>query len=224
VVSVGLLLGGWPLSAVTIDTVPSWDGTSYISSFGIPDTETYGQTVTVPLGLPVLRSFSFEMELPSTLAFRGEVYAWDGTKAAGANLFESGATSTDGSGVFELITFNTGGIALVPGGVYVLFASTSKDTDGHSGGGIWGVTQFTDTYTGGTSVYINNRIDTTPWTTTAWAGVPGDLAFQATFTSASGAPEPSTIPLLACALTGLIFAARHRPVRRTTKHRSQLKI
>ena len=219
--TVCLLLGGGPLSAVTIDTVALWDGSSFIESFGIPDTQTYGQTVTVPLGLPVLQSFSFEMQLPTTLAFRGEVYAWDGTRAAGPNLFESGVTSTTDGSVFQLITFNTGGVTLVPGGVYVLFASSSRDNSGHSGGGMWGVTQFDDTYAGGTAVYINNGSDTTPWTLEDWAGVPGDLAFQATFVSGSGVPEPSTTLLLASALIGLSVASRRRPVCRATKHRPQ---
>jgi hypothetical protein len=195
--------------------VASWDGSSFISSFGIPDTQTYGQTVTVPLGMPVLQSFAFEMQLPTALAFRGEVYAWDGTRAAGPNLFESGVTSTTDGGVFQLITFNTGGITLVPGGVYVLFASSSRDNSGHSGGGMWGVTQFDDAYAGGTSVYINNGSDTTQWMSEAWGGVPGDLAFQATFVSGSGVPEPSTTLPLASALIGLAVASRRRPAARS---------
>jgi hypothetical protein len=213
-----LLLGGGPLSAATIDTVAFWDGSSFIASFGIPDTQTYGQTVTVPLGLPVLQSFSFEMQLPTTLAFRGEVYAWDGTRAAGPNLFESGVTSTSDGSVFQLITFNTGGITLVPGDVYVLFASSSKDNSGHSGGGSWGVTQFDDTYAGGTSVYINNGSDTAQWTSMAWDAVPGDMAFQATFASGSGVPEPSTALLFASGLIALALATLRRRVCRATKH------
>ena len=215
--TVCLLLGGGPLSAVTIDTLASWDGSSFISSFGIPNTQTYGQTVTVPLGLPVLQSFSFELKLPATLAFRGEVYAWDGTKAAGPDLFESGVTSTADSSVFQLITFNTGGIPLVPEGVYVLFASTSKENSGHSGGGIWGVTQFDDTYAGGTTVYINNGSDTTKWTSKDWATLPGDLAFQATFASGSGVTEPPTTLLFASALTGFAIVTRRRRLCRITR-------
>ena len=196
------------MSAATIDTVTLWDGSSFIESFGVPDTQTYGQTVTVPQGLPVLQSFSFEMQLSTTLAFRGEVYAWDGTKAAGLNLFESGVTSTTDGSVYQLITFDTGGIALVPGGVYVFFASSSRDNFGHGGWGMWGVTQFDDTYAGGTAVYINNGTDTTRWMSEDWASLPGDLAFQATFASGSGVPEPSTTLLFASALIGLALATR----------------
>jgi hypothetical protein len=217
--TVCLLLVGGRLSAVSIDTVASWDGSSFISSFGIPNTQTYGQTVTVPVGLPVLQSFSFEMELPPPLAFRGEVYAWDGTKAAGPNLFESDVTSTTtGGNVFQLITFDTGGIALVPGGVYVLFASTSKDNSNHSGRGIWGVTQFDDTYAGGTTVYINNGTDTTKWTSKPWATLPGDLAFQATFASGSGVTEPPTTPLFASGLIAFAIATQRRRLFRAPHH------
>jgi hypothetical protein len=200
--------------------VASWDGSSFISSFGIPNTQTYGQTVTVPVGLPVLQSFSFELQLPTTLGFRGEVYAWNGTRAAGPNLFESGVTSTSDGGVFQLITLNTGGIALVPGSVYVLFASSSKDNSGHSGGGICGVTQFEDTYAGGTTVYINNGTDTAKWTSKAWTTLPGDLAFQATFASGGGVSEPSTTLLSASALIGLAIATQRRRGRRIAEHAS----
>ena len=62
-----------------IDTTSSWDGSNFIGGFGYPNTATYGQTVTTPNGDTVLDSFSFEMDLPANLLFRGEVYAWNGS-------------------------------------------------------------------------------------------------------------------------------------------------
>ena len=222
--AVFLLLQGGLMNAATIDTVALWDGSAYVGTFGIPDTQTYGETVTVPLGLPTLQSFSFEMELPTTLAFRGEVYAWDGTQASGPNLFESGVTSTSSGNAFQLVAFDTGGITLVPGGVYVFFASTSKDNAGHSGAGIWGETHLTDSYAGGSTVYINNGTDTTQWTSDAWLTIPGDMAFQATFASDGGpgsdggAVEPSTAALFASGLIVVVIATRRRRVFHPTMH------
>jgi hypothetical protein len=60
----------------TIDTFQSWDGAQRADSFGVSALATYGQTVTVPTnGDQVLTSFTFYMQLPATVAFRGEVYA-----------------------------------------------------------------------------------------------------------------------------------------------------
>jgi hypothetical protein len=45
----------------TIDTTPYWNGTSFISVFGYPNTATYGQVVTVPsTNDTVLRFLFFE--------------------------------------------------------------------------------------------------------------------------------------------------------------------
>src|ERR1017187_4535125 len=85
--------------AQTINTIPLWSGSTTIAPFGPPNTQTYGQTITVPAGLPVLQYFSFEMNVPAAEVFRGEVYAWNGTSATGPNLFESAPMSTAGTGI-----------------------------------------------------------------------------------------------------------------------------
>jgi hypothetical protein len=104
-----------------------------------------------------LDSFTFYVDLPTTLTFRGEVYRWDPTSgnhdpagspptsgnatcplgpgptclAPPAAVDKSGpmhTTSYDSTaGTYEPITFNTGGIALTPGAQYVLFFTISKD-------------------------------------------------------------------------------------------------
>jgi hypothetical protein len=145
---------------------------------------TYGQTVTVPEGYPVLNSFTFLMNLPSTVKFRGEVYAWDGQKATGKNLFESKTKKTAGSGSNEPITFDTGGKKLNPGEQYVLFATTSKAPSG-SGNGTWG---FVDpgTYSDGQFVYDGNtkfkQLTRKPWVGAA-SFPDSDLGFKAVFAS-----------------------------------------
>ena len=107
-----------------LDTTP---GNTTTSAFGQGQTPTFGQTITVPLADTILNSFSFSMSsVPATVVFRGEVYAWDGTKTTGPNLFESAAMMTAGA-VPQTITFATGGITLTAGAQYVLFATASLD-------------------------------------------------------------------------------------------------
>ncbi len=178
-----LLLGssGQIQALTTIDTTPYWNGTSFISSFGYPNTATYGQVVTVPsTSDAVLKGFSFYVNLPNTCTFRGYVYAWDGAKATGAALYESPTRSTTGSGNYEEVAFETGGIALTPGTQYVLFASTSEEVG--SGSGRWG-SPSQDVYTGSgnTFVFLNNGTNLAQWTTTTWSTISMDLAFRATF-------------------------------------------
>jgi len=170
-------------AVTTIDTTPDWDGKTTIQAFGYPDTATYGQVVTVPVtGDNVLQSFSFYMKLPNTCTFRGYVYAWDGTKATGSALYESPTGATKGSGNFEEVHFETGGVAMTPGAQYVLFASTSKDAG--SGSGPWGAI-YQDVYpgSGNTFVFLNNGTDTSAWTSLSWTVISSsyDLAFKATF-------------------------------------------
>lgn len=176
-------------AATTIDTVAGWNGAEYVHSFGHSDTQTYGQTITAPVTSDCLSSFAFYINGPSSMNFRGEVYAWDGSKATGPNLYESPPVHTSGSGGFEQVVFNTGSICLTPGQQYVLFASTSKDAG--SGDGQWGA-RTDDPYTGGSYVYINNS-DASQWTTNwdglngGYAGPAADVAFTATFGVVSAA-------------------------------------
>ncbi len=151
-----------------------------VMPFGVPDTASYGQVITADAAHSTLEGFSFEMDVPSTVVFRAEVYAWDGTKATGSALFESEPMSTSGTGM-ETVAFNTGGIALTPGQQYVLFVSTSKDQTGASGTGE--LLYFpTESYTGGQFVFLNNGADPSEWTSVTWSNFgPDDLAFQAFF-------------------------------------------
>jgi hypothetical protein len=202
-----------------IDTTGAWNGSSNISSFGYPDTATYGQTVTASNALGTqLNSFSFEIRLPTAVLFRGEVYAWSGTQATGPALFESAATHTTSATSFQEITFNTGGVQLTAGQQYVLFASISKDyaADVNAGQGTWG-SSLTDTYSGGQFVYINNGGNSSQWTGAAWTTDyigNGDLAFKADFSAPvapPAVPEPASLTLVGLGAAGLMgYAWRRR--------------
>jgi len=179
----------------TIDTTGTWDG-SEVCSFGSPDTATYGQVITVPARDTVLDRFSFYFSAPAvgtTVVFRGEVYAWDGAKATGGALWESPARTLTPprSRAFEEVTFETGGIPLVAGGQYVLFASISKDYEQNTGFTCWGFINQADAYPDGGFVFENNAGDESQWTSRAWetfADRAADLAFKASFS----APLPTS--------------------------------
>jgi hypothetical protein len=113
----------------------------------------------------------------------GYIYAWDGTKATGPALYKSQNMATLGSGTFEEVLFETGGIELTPGTQYVLFASTSEVSG--SGYGTWGQPQSQDVYPGSGNGFVYFSGDESQWTTNSWTqghlGTDGDLAFTATF-------------------------------------------
>ncbi len=191
------ILGTTIQAQTTIDTTTSWNGSVGITPFGLPNTATYGQTITCPALDTILTSFSFEMNLPATCTFNGYVYAWNGSEASGGALYTSGITSTAGTG-YQLVTFNTGNLNLTAGSSYVLFGSVSGIPTS-TGTGYWGEIGR-DVYSGGNQVWINNGINPSLWTTTPWEPTfadGDDMAFKATFVSP--VPEPSVF-----ALAGLV--------------------
>src|SRR4051794_8532102 len=91
-----LLAIGWAsanANAASIDTIPSWDGSNYVYSYGKPNTATYGQTFQTPDAINTyMQDFSFEIKRDpgaGSLYSTAYVYAWDGSKATGAALFTS---------------------------------------------------------------------------------------------------------------------------------------
>jgi len=222
--SITLLLtfAGAAQAQFSIDTIASWNGTSFISSFGVPNTATYGQVITVAAGSTPLNNFSFEIgNCNNPVNFRGEVYAWNGTQATGPSLFESPIMSVPASSSFQLVTFNVGSLSL-PAGTYVLFASTSQDQSGAPGSGCrWGALTNDTTYPGGSFKFQNNGTVTSQWTSATWSTINEDLAFQVSGlippSSISGpvqAPAASTTSLLiglaALSAMGLFYLSRYR--------------
>ena len=200
-----MLVAATGMFAQNIDLTSGWDGSEAANPFGPPNTETYGQTITLA-SAAALSSFNVRMNCPANVTARAHVYAWNGTRATGADLLDGTSITITGTGAFQTVSFNTGSINL-PAGQYVLFASTSQDTQ-TSVACRWGVQS--DIYAGGQFVFINNGTDTTQWTSTGWSNFSGqDLAFQAIF----GASQPVGTPtlsewgmiLLACLLGGAAF-------------------
>ena len=196
-------------------TIATSGNGSGVSPFGKPNTQTYGQTFTVPVnGDDALNSFAFWVAPTSNVQFRGYVFAWDAAsqRATGSALFTSAVMSvpTTGSGWLPA-SISTGGLALAGGNMYVAFLSAS---------GLTGTSTTTwelsnDPYTGGGFVYQNNGDDTGAWTTQGWNGFGGqDVRFEMEFSAGqvSAVPEPATVALSATGLLALggIGAIRRR--------------
>jgi hypothetical protein len=169
--------GAGAATAGVIDTTPSWklDGSSFTSpTFGngsstpsptnLGDTATYGEVVTASGN--VLKNFTFYMEQNNFL-FEGYVYAWDGLKATGPRLWQSGAMHTMSSTAPQAVTFSPG-ITVESGSQYVLFASVSEHYTSNGGGG----GQWEFEWNAGTPsdyfVFDNNEGDPSLWTTATW--------------------------------------------------------
>ncbi len=173
--------------AGVIDTTPSWDGSASFLAFGNgPDnTATLGQVVTAPTN--ILQSFTFYMK-QSPFTFAGYVYAWDGSKATGPELWHSSPVQTSDPNVFQAITFSfSPGISVTPGAQYVIFASVSKNYTGNDsdGGGKWGMVwngATPQTYAVFDNDYGNASLWTTaPWDSTQWWGKSDALAVKVEF-------------------------------------------
>lgn len=198
----------------SINTIANWNGSASVYSFGLPNTATYGQTITAPLTGSVLKDFSFELNVPATCTFKAYVYGWNGLEATGTSLYTSQVLSTAGTG-FEQVTINTGNLNLTAGANYVLFLSTSE-VPTSSGTGGWGQPGG-NFYSGGQFVFINNGTTPSQWTSIPWSqnffgtdflGAGGDLAFTANF-AVTPAPEPSTLAMAALGgLSLLLFRKR----------------
>ena len=121
-----MLLGGVaflalsvPASAQNIDTTPQWNGTQFISSWGVTNTATYGQTITPTVGQTRLSSFTFQLAQTSGTApqYQAFVYQWDATnqRITGSALFSSSVFTAPAGAAFTPVTINTGNVVLTPG-------------------------------------------------------------------------------------------------------------
>lgn len=205
-------------------TVIGAGGGSFVQSWGkdagTPNTQTYGQTITVPTD-NILTSFSFWLGRTSTnfpdpsdvsLSFMAYVYEWnDGASmATGSALYTSGVYTHNATPAtpFTEYTLSTGSLSLATGSTYALFLSTSGLAgDGH----VQWEAATSDEYPGGHFIFQNNGEDTGEWTSSPWgSGFASDLHFEANFTAATTVPEPSAIALLGLAFAGLGISLRRR--------------
>lgn len=173
-----------PASAQNIDTTPYWNGTTFISSFGRPNTATYGQTITADSSSRRLTSFTFNVMRQSgaDIPFQAYVYAWDSvsSRATGPALFESPVMTISGT-TYTAYTVSTGMLSLTPGRQYVLLFTTTN-IPGANGTARYGALTNNTQYAGGQFVFINNgTLGLASLTSLPWSFIAEDLAFTATF-------------------------------------------
>jgi len=214
--AVSLLLLGVRVSKVKgsifIDTTVGWNFADAALPVGDSGTETYGQTFKVTGPETVLDSFSFWMKpvlapgnppvYLAPIAFAAYVMSWDTSakKATGSILYQSGTTTVGPETALKKLTFDTGGLTLTDGVVYIAFMSTSAISDGFLSDEGWVGYRESDVYSDGGFYYFNSGKDFSSLTTYGWEnsysqGGTHDLAFQASFSDPSNAavPEPSSL-------------------------------
>jgi hypothetical protein len=205
---------------ISYDNTGSWNGSTYVSSWGLPNTQTFGETLAAPfLSRVSLDDFTFYLEQTSSLSpisFAAVIYAWSGDRATGSALFSQNLTVT-GDGTFQAVTVTTGGVMLSPGASYVALFTTSDPTSIAENGSLsatfrWGqVGASVANDGGGTFVYDNHSTCSQLTDGSTWSGAVnsfGPLAWKADF-STSAVPEPSTIALVGFGVAGL-FACRRK--------------
>lgn len=215
VLTIGLLGGLRPAAAqTTLTTLPAWNGTDNVSPFGEPHNTTFGQTFTAP-SESTLNNFTFYMRPASggSVNFKAYVMAWDGAKASGPILYESGVYSSTLTPGFTPYTINTGGVSLSTGSRYVAFFSASGLLQGSTNTTSWGL-PTSNPYADGEFVFINNGNDFGALSSSNWNQFFSayDLAFEMNFSSGSpsAVPEPSAALLFLPALGVMAFLKRRQ--------------
>jgi len=222
-------------ASITIDTTGAWSGATIAPFSNGLGTQTFGQVITTPQFETSLESFTFffnDRNVTPYLGpvnFGGYVMAWDGTKATGPILFDSGlivSTNNHGTGLtsgqdraadYERFDFNTGGIRFSAGSQIVAFISTSNFYDGslRQADVPWIPSGLHNestpkAYPDGYAVWQNNGADFSSLTTQTWGAEPtADLMFTASF-SVTAVPEPEPFMLLVAGLCLVSSIARHR--------------
>lgn len=155
-----------------------------------PAQTTTGLVFTAPAGPIAITDFSFKLVRGfGTFGVSAHLYRWDGEKATGPSLFDSGSFDIPGvSFSFENFKFNTGAVELSGGATYIAFITRSKYSQ--SGGGLfpgvltanspWAVSQYN--FFGNVGDF--DALLSTPWTQRQ---APWKLAFEANFIPAPGA-------------------------------------
>jgi uncharacterized protein with beta-barrel porin domain len=192
---VALLALSAPASAQIIDTHPQWNGTTFISSWGPPNTATYGQTITPTASQVRLNAFTFNLSQQSGTPpqYQAFVYEFNPTtqRIVGPALYTSGVLTAPAGAAFTPVTINTGNVTLAAGRQYVLFLSTSTQQAQPNAGYRYGSVGNNTASPGGQFVFQNNGTNFANLSTTNWSTIAMDLAFTA-FLSTAGTGENAT--------------------------------
>lgn len=217
---VGVCMTSIGIHAEFINTasLPTWNGSAAVGTFGQPNTATYGQTITVG-GDTLLTDFSFRVRTTQgTTRFAAYVMQWNSglNRATGSILFDSGLMTNVAGPSFNTISAAPN-INLVSGLQYVLFLSISNFFDGTDDFAAWGQTQSSNTYSGGEFVFMNNGNNFGQLTSSSWnsgfLGIGSDLAFTANLQAVQAVPVPAGFVLFGLgAMCCGIYAKRRNKV------------
>lgn len=173
------------LADSTVSTMGAWNGTSFISSYGVPNTATYGQTITPNANQTTLKNFTFQLSQTAGTPpnYQAYVYAWDSVtnRITGSALYTSAVMTSPSGAAYQAVSINTGSTTLSPGQQYVLFLTTSGLGSQLDGVYRYGALSNNTTYAGGQFVFNNNGESFSQLSSTAWSSIAQDLAFTMTF-------------------------------------------
>lgn len=192
-----------------------------------------GQSVTTPLGVNSLDSFTFWLNAHHStrlynpaVTFRAYVMAWnaEAEHTVGPVLYESGPFAGPSSSM-QRYDFLTGGVSVNPGSTYLVFLSLLGGptmTSSTQYGVLMGYGY--DEYAAGRWYATNNGPDANALNQSGWTHDTAlncqacDAAFRVEYSNvAIVTPEPSTLSMAFAGLLSVVVLARRRRKSRFTK-------
>ena len=222
-----LVLVALPATAQQIQTDPSWNGTNTISSFGYPNTATYGEAITTPAGATNVSSVSFWLNEATGFEYQFFIAPWDNNNylipggLAGAEYISSIQTIASGG---SLTKYTISGInaAVTPGTIYMfgLTIDNVYNQDAQFGAG----SQGGDIFANGNSTYYfawnndsgNGSLLGSNWNNDTGScadngGACGNAAWIVNYGGGGGTThEPGTFILLGTGAIGLFGVIRRK--------------
>ena len=185
-----------PASAQTIDTIPQWNGTSFISSWGVPNTATYGQTFTSTATQTRLNGFTVEIGFGSAATqYQAFVYQFASNHLVGPALYTSGVFTAAAGAGFTATSFNTGSVVLTPGQQYVVVLSTTNQQPQANSSFRWGALTNNAAIPNGQFVFQNNGNNFGNLSTVGWSNIGEDLAMTLQFSALLSPLLPAGTPI-----------------------------
>jgi len=210
--------------AQQINTDPNWNGTNTISSFGYPNTATYGEAITTPAGTTNLQSVSFWLNEATGFEYQMFIAPWDNNNylipggLAGA-IYISPIQTIASGGTLTQYTVNNINAIVTPGMIY-MFGLTIDNVYAHDAAYGAGA-QGGDIFANGNSTYYfawNNDSGEGSLLGANWnnegcannAGSCGNAAWTIYYGSCCGTPEPGSAILLGTGVVGLAGVVRRK--------------
>ncbi len=209
-----------PASAGTINTFPTWDGSSTICCIGYPNTATYGEVFQSPGG--TVTSLSFWMQQSVGFEFQAFIAGWDNNNyliPGGLASAQLSPVQTVTNGGFVEYTVGGFNFATNPGDYYVVGVTIDNvyNNDAPYPAGTMGGTLFAN----GNSTYYfawnndsgNGQLLGQNWNNEGCAdnsGACGQAAFLITIGSQPTTPEPSSFLLFGTGILGIAATLRRK--------------